>query len=126
MAGNARIDWIVSCERARSEEMARRDADLGRQRLFAPEAPDPDTIDDKESEAVRRPLYTHLRRVLAERGELVTPDDVREVYGETLGWAREKDVRAVLRELYGKGLTNDPAKGELRERRSIRWTGNNR
>jgi three-Cys-motif partner protein len=55
-----------------------------------------------------------------EQGEFTVGDAMRDVYGDTLGHAREKHVRAAVKALHAEGATDCNGKGDVRTLRITR------
>ena len=81
-------------------------------RLFAGE--DSFKSDEKTLAAAwQDEIEANLRRLLDETTEFRIADRYDEVYGEALGKAREKHLRAAWKRLYAEGVTKTDPKGDL-------------
>jgi hypothetical protein len=58
-------------------------------------------------------LERNVRRLL-DSGPFIIGDNLDEVYGQTLGYAREKHLREALRKLHSAGVTSSHPRGPLR------------
>jgi three-Cys-motif partner protein len=81
---------------------------------------------DLEPLAVREPQWiAHIADNLRDRlkrGEFVVGDAMREVYGSTLGHAREKHVRKAIEALHARGETDCTGRGDVRALRITKRT----
>jgi three-Cys-motif partner protein len=121
-AGNAHVDWLLRCSRDDYAANVRNDEATGALHLFDHPAPTQSVIDEALIGKATAYLPGHLAALLRERGSIRPVDDVEACYGAMLGRARATHVRAAMKQLHERGVTDDDAKGDfwLRE---IRFTG---
>jgi len=73
-------------------------------------------LDDRASDWVNA-IEHNLEELLAAEGAFVIGDRVPEVYGSTLGVAREMHVRAAIDTLHTRGTISTSSKGNIRNKR---------
>jgi three-Cys-motif partner protein len=103
MAGRACVDWLMRCE---SDDY---NAYLARQ-AYAPslfavqEEPSESEINKVLDGRARTYLPDHIASVVRKAGRLVPQTDPSAVYGDLLGIAREKHIRAAVHDLLARGV----------------------
>ena len=119
MAGKAHIDWLLRCE---SDDYS---AYLAEQEqtpsLFELQLA-PSDLEIERLVAARASAYLpgHLSQLLRAAGALRLQDDPAAAFGELLGVAREKHVRAALKQLEANGLVSGKTTGQFRGE-TFRW-----
>jgi hypothetical protein len=58
-------------------------------------------------------IARNIEQMLAEGNAFRVRDRANEVYGETLGEARERHIRAAIKQLYKEGKTSTPGTGDI-------------
>jgi hypothetical protein len=81
---------------------------------------------DLEPLSDREPLWINAIaaniEILLSAGSFVVKDEVKAVYGDTLGFAREKHVRKAVKQLYGANLTSTNGVGKIPPMRVVPTT----
>jgi len=112
-ASSAYVDWLHFCDRADYEaNIAHREAQ-GLMELFPMAEPTRDDIDAELARDAVSYLRGNLLDLLAARGGIRPIDVVEEIYGEMLGRARAKHLRAVIKGLHDEGRIGDDGKGHF-------------
>jgi len=121
-AGSAYVDWLHHCDTADYQAAVQKRETSGVLSLFdeLDAEPNRESADAAVTDRAVPYLRDHLAGLFKERRALRPIDDVKTVYGEFLGRARAKHVRAALKSLHSEQLIDDDAKGNFWER-SIRW-----
>jgi three-Cys-motif partner protein len=70
-------------------------------------------VEDRSPEWVKR-IAANMEKLLQDRGGFRSGDHIKTVYGDTLGFARSKHIRAAIDDLYKRGKTSTNPKGEKR------------
>ena len=116
VAGASYVDWLHRCDHDDYEANLAAETAHGIARLFQPDEPDRDDLDERlEQEAVE-----YLRRHLE---DLVRAGEVRRfvedppvVYGSYLGRARERHARAAVKAMHRDGIIDDDGTGDFYKR----------
>jgi three-Cys-motif partner protein len=121
MAGKACVDWLLRCETDDYVSyIARQESTPS---LF-PMHEEPTEAEINKALAARASEYLpgHIASVLRSAGRMRLQDDPAAVYGEQLGVAREKHVRAAIGELVEQGLVGIAVPGQVRKATYV-WIG---
>ena len=121
-AAKAHVDWLLHCSAQDYQANLRRNESLGVLSLFEDAPPTVEDIEKRLQEDVSGYLPRHLSALLESRGRVRPVEAVEDVYGEMLGRAGAKHVRAAIKALYAEGKTDDTGVGDF-EMRQLRWTG---
>jgi three-Cys-motif partner protein len=121
MAGKAHIDWLLRCET--DDYTAYLNKQQNTPTLFELQVePSKPEIEKVILDRASAYLPAHLERLVRERGSLRPQDDPAAAFGDMLGVAREKHLRAALKQLESNGLVTGQTVGQFRKE-TFTWLG---
>lgn len=121
-AAKAHVDWLLHCSTEDYQANLRRNESLGVLSLFEEAPPSIEDIEKRLQEDAFDYLPQHLSALLESRGHVRPVEAVEDVYGEMLGRAGAKHVRAAVKNLHADGQTDDNGVRDF-WMRELKWTG---